>query len=127
MEIELALKTLVGAATVMLAGLGVMSMFAPRRMVGNFSIEPIGVLGLSTIRSVIGGLFLSCVVILANGLISGQTMGFVAVSLILGAVAIGRVVSIVADGLQKEVIPPLVVEIIIIAILMTAHNNLPTV
>ena len=125
MELELALKILVGAATVMLAGLGVMSMFAPRRMMNNFSIEPVGVPGLSTIRSVIGGLFLSCVMILAHGLITGQTLGFVAVSLILSSVAVGRVVSIIADGLQKEVIPPLVVEIVIITVLMGAHINLP--
>lgn len=124
MELDLILKLLVGAATLMLTGLGVMSMFAPRKMIGNFAIEPIGVPGLSTIRSVIGGLFLSCVVILAHELITGETMGFVVVSLILGAVAIGRVVSIIADGLQKEVVPPLIVEIVIIAVLMSAHSNL---
>ena len=58
---ELALQILVGLATVMLLGLGTISMFAPRRMIKNFAIEPIGTAGLSTIRSVIGGLFFSCV------------------------------------------------------------------
>ena len=35
---DLALQVLVGLATLMLLGLGTMSMFAPRRMVKNFAI-----------------------------------------------------------------------------------------
>ena len=71
---ELIIQILVGLAALMLTGLGIMSMFAPRKMVGNFAIEPIGTAGLSTIRSVIGGLFLSSVALLAVGLLQGQTI-----------------------------------------------------
>ena len=46
----------------------------------NFAIEPIGTAGLSTIRSVIGGLFLASVTMLLLGLFGGQTIGFVAVA-----------------------------------------------
>ena len=121
---ELTLQILVGLATVMLLGLGTMSMFAPRRMVKNFAIEPIGTAGLSTIRSVIGGLFIASVAMLAFGLATGQTFGFVAVAVLLGVVAFGRVVGIVADGFDKAVIPPLVVEIVIIAVLVAAYMQL---
>ena len=121
---ELALQILVGLATVMLLGLGTMSMFAPRRMVKNFAIEPIGTAGLSTIRSVIGGLFIASVAMLAFGLATGQTLGFVAVALLLGVVAFGRVVGIVTDGFDKAVVPPLVVELVIIGVLLTAHTQL---
>lgn len=121
---ELALQILVGLATVMLLGLGTMSMFAPRRMVKNFAIEPIGTAGLSTIRSVIGGLFIASVAMLAFGLTTGQTLGFVAVALLLGVVAFGRIVGIVTDGFDKAVVPPLVVELVIIAVLLTAYTQL---
>ena len=121
---ELALQILVGIATVMLLGLGSMSMFAPRRMVKNFAIEPIGTAGLSTIRSVIGGLFIACVAMLAFGLATGQTLGFVAVALLLGVVAFGRVVGIVTDGFDKAVVPPLVVELVIIGVLIAAYSQL---
>ena len=110
----------------MLLGLGTMSMFAPRRMVKNFAIEPVGTAGLSTIRSVIGGLFITSVALLIFGLLTGQTLGFAVVALLLGIVAFGRIVGIVADGFDKAVVPPLVVELVIIAVLMTAYVQLPT-
>ena len=55
---ELILQILVGLTTLLLMALGTMSMFAPRRMVANFALEPIGKAGLNTIRSLMGGLFL---------------------------------------------------------------------
>lgn len=121
---ELTLQILVGLATLMLTGLGTMSMFAPQRMVKNFALEPIGAAGLSTIRSVIGGLFLACVAMLLLGLFGGQTIGFVAVALVMAVVAFGRVVGIIADEFDKTVIPPLLVELVIIAILITAYTQL---
>ncbi|WP_217359686.1 hypothetical protein [Ruegeria arenilitoris] len=68
---ETTLNILVILATLMLFGLGIMSMCAPRRMVANFAIEPVGTAGLSTIRSVIGGLFLASVALLVIGLTTG--------------------------------------------------------
>ncbi len=121
---ELTLQILVGLATLMLAGLGLMSMFAPRRMLANFAVEPNGAPGLSTIRSVIGGLFLACVAMLMIGLTTGQTLSFVAVAILMGVVAFGRIVGIVVDGFDKAVLPPLVVELIIIAVLMSAYTQL---
>lgn len=131
---DIALQILVGFAMLMLMlmlmllglGLGTMSMFAPRRMVKNFAIEPVGTAGLSTIRSVIGGLFITGVALLAFGLLTGQTLGFVVVALSLGVVAFGRIVGILADGFDKAVLPPLVVELMMIAVLIAAYLQLPT-
>lgn len=121
---ELILQIFVAMAGVMLLGLGTMSMFAPRRMSKNFAIAPIGTAGLSTIRSVIGGLFIASVAMLAFGLFTGQTLGFVAVALLLGVVAFGRAVGIVTDGFDKAVVPPLVVELLIIGVLLVAYVQL---
>ncbi|MBO9449850.1 DUF4345 family protein [Tropicibacter sp. R16_0] len=121
---ETTLNVLVILATLMLSGLGIMSMFAPRRMVANFAIEPVGTAGLSTIRSVIGGLFLASVALLVIGLTTGQTLGYVAVAILMGVVAIGRIVGLLADGFDKAVLPPLVAELVIIAVLTTAYVQL---
>lgn len=122
---ETALNIFVILATVMLSGLGIMSMFAPRRMVANFAIEPVGSAGLSTIRSVIGGLFLASVALLVIGLTTGQTLGYAAVAILMAVVALGRIVGILADGFDKAVLPPLIVELVIIAVLITAYHQLP--
>lgn len=54
---ETTLNILVTLAIFLLSGLGLVSMFAPRRMTTNFAIEAVGTAGLSTVRSVIGGFF----------------------------------------------------------------------
>lgn len=115
------LQILVGLSTLMLGGLGIMSMFAPQKMVTNFSLEPVGKAGLNTIRSVMGGLFLACVTILALGLTSGKTEGYFFVAIVLIAVAVGRLVGLVLDGFDKAVIPPLVLELAIAGILLLSH------
>ncbi|MCG7588170.1 DUF4345 family protein [Photobacterium sp. OFAV2-7] len=115
------LQILVGLSTLMLGGLGIMSMFAPQKMVTNFSLEPVGKAGLNTIRSVMGGLFLACVTILALGLTSGKTEGYFFVAVVLIAVAVGRLVGLVLDGFDKAVIPPLVLELVIAGILLLSH------
>ncbi|MEL6362682.1 MAG: hypothetical protein AAFR21_16520 [Pseudomonadota bacterium] len=104
---ELTLQIFVGLATAMLLGLGTMSMSARRRIVKNSAIEPIGTVGVSAIRPVIGGLFIASVAMLAFGLVTGQTLGFLAVALVTGVVAIERVVGIVTDGFDKRVVPRL--------------------
>ena len=115
------LQILVGLSTLMLGGLGIMSMFSPQKMVTNFSLEPVGKAGLNTIRSVMGGLFLACVTILALGLTSGNTEGYFFVAIVLIAVAVGRLVGLVLDGFDKAVIPPLVLELVIAGILLLSH------
>ncbi|MGF1754060.1 DUF4345 family protein [Vibrio makurazakiensis] len=118
---DITLQILVGLATLMLSGLGIMSMFAPQKMATNFSVEPVGKAGLNTIRSVMGGLFLASVTILVLGLTSGDTEGYFFVAIVLIAVAIGRVVGLIFDGVDKTVIPPLLLELVIAGILLFSH------
>ncbi|EGA71391.1 hypothetical protein VISI1226_11431 [Vibrio sinaloensis DSM 21326] len=118
---DMTLQILVGLATFMLSTLGLMSMFAPQKMLANFSLQPVGNAGMNTIRSVMGGLFLASVFMLAQGLMSGDTEGYFFVAVVMVAVAIGRVVGLVLDGFDKAVVPPLVLELVIAAILMFAH------
>lgn len=118
---DITLQILIGLATLMLSALGIMSMFAPQKMVTNFSLEPVGKAGLNTIRSVMGGLFLASVTILALGLTSGNTEGYFFVAIVMIAVAFGRVVGLIIDGFDKAVIPPLVLELVIAGILLFSH------
>lgn len=58
------------------------------------------------------------------GLTTGQTLGFVAVAILMAVVAFGRIVGMLADGFDKAVLPPLIVELVIIAVLIAAHLQL---
>lgn len=120
---QLTLQILVVLTTLMLTILGVMSMFAPKKMLANFALEPVGNAGMNTIRSVIGGLFLASVTLLISAQLTGQTLGYIAVAIMMLAVAAGRIVGLVLDGADKAVIPPLLLELVIAGVLITAHYH----
>lgn len=119
---DTALQLLAGLTAVPLLALGARSMLRPRGMAKPFAVTPHGAAGLSTIRSVAGGLFFASVTMVVLGLSTGNTVWLAAVAIIMLAVAAGRIVGIVADGLDKAVVPPLVVEVVIASILLAAHT-----
>ena len=118
---ELALQTVIGLGTLMLAGLGLMSMLSPGRMAGSFGVGTTGPVGLSTIRSAMGGMFLSCAAMLAAGQLTGLTLWFIPVAVTMSAIAAGRLISMAFDGFDTQVVPPLVIELVLAAALTTAH------
>jgi len=124
LEMEMVIRGLVALVCLFTFGLGIMSMFAPSVMVKNFSLEPDGIAGLSAIRSVMGGLFLSSLSMLLLGLTTNETIWFLAVAIIMGVVALGRMVGIVFDGFTGKILPPLIVELAIVAVLTSAHLQL---
>lgn len=115
------ISILTALSTFLLFGLGVMSMFAPAKMLKNFSIKPIGDKGLSTIRSVIGGLFLGNVAIIALGFLQGHAILYLAPAITLSAVVFGRIVSFALDGFERSLVPAIIVELIIISVLISAY------
>ena len=117
---ELVIRGLVGPIALMMLALGTIPMFAPRKAVDKHFIEPVGIAGLNTIRSMIGGTFLASFVMLVIGLATGQTIWYLAVAVFMGVVAVGRVISILIDGYQKALFVPLVAEVLIVVVLVVA-------
>lgn len=118
------MQILIGLVAVPLAALGIRSMFLPANMGAAVGLTPDGIPGLSEIRSVLGGLFLASVAMIVVGLATDETTWFLAVAIILGVAAIGRLVSLVADGFVKDVVPPLAIEIVLAAVLVVGHYTL---
>ena len=99
-------------------------MFAPKSMVRILAVEPVGAVGLNTIRGFLGGLFIGCSIVLATGLVTGNTTFILAVAMIMSVVVVGRFVGIAVDGFDKQVVFPLVVELVMVTILLVAHTQL---
>ncbi|MEM7417790.1 MAG: hypothetical protein AAF389_20035 [Gemmatimonadota bacterium] len=108
---------------VALFGLGAKTVFAPTSMLDNFGIDPRGPVGLNTLRGVIGGLFFGATAMLVSGLATEDPTWFFAAAQLLTAVAAGRLLGLAVDGFEKTVIPPLVLETVMIAILVGAYVN----
>ena len=121
---DVVLQGLVGLSCLFLTGLGARTMFVPKSMFGILAVEPEGPAGLNTIRGFLGGLFIGSSIVLATGLATGNTTFFLAVVMVMGIVIIGRLVGIAVDGFDKKVVFPLVVELVMVTIFITAHTQL---
>ena len=121
---ETVLQGLVGLSCLFLVGLGARTMFTPGSMVGILAVEPEGAAGLNTIRGFLGGLFVGSSIVLATGLATGNTTFFLAVAMTMGFVVFGRSAGIVVDGFDKKVAFPLIAEILMASIFVTAYIQL---
>lgn len=118
---DLAIKILLGVLCLPLVALGIRSMFKPTGMLDDLAVQANGSAGLNTVRGVVGGLFLASAAMIVLGLATEQTVWLLAVALLMGVAAIGRVVGIAADGYDKAVLRPLVAEVVISAVAVLAH------
>jgi len=89
-------------------------MFMPEVMAAQFNISPIGIHGLSTVRGDLGGLFLGLAVMSFLGL--QRPLMLFAASILLGAVAIGRVFGFLFDGVTSFTVMLCLVEVMLMAI-----------
>ena len=118
------LQGLVGLSCLFLVGLGARTMFVPRSMFGILAVKPEGPAGLNTIRGFLGGLFIGSSIVLATGLITGNSTFFLAVAITMSVVVVGRWVGITVDGFDKKVVFPLVAEMLMVSVFVVAYIKL---
>lgn len=118
---ESTMQIIVALLALPLFALGIRAMFMPVKMGQSIGLEPVGTSGLNEIRGVLGGLFFASVAMIVLGITTDETTWFLAVASLMFAVAAGRVVGLFTDGFDKSVVPPLVVEVVLVAALVGAH------
>ena len=121
---QIALKILVGLIALLLLFMGVSAMLAPSGAAVNFGVTPEGIVGLSTLRGDIGGMFVAGGVMLTLGILRGQTIWFLATALLMGLIALGRLIGFVVDGVEQSVLTPFIFELVFVAIFVVAHRQL---
>lgn len=121
---QMTLKILVGLIALLTAFMGLNAMFNPADAAAQFAVTPEGIVGLSTLRGDLGGMFVTSTVLLALGLWRGQTAFFLAVAILMGLIAFGRLVGFTMDGVEQTVVVPFVLELIFVAVLVAAHYKL---
>jgi hypothetical protein len=103
--------------------LGLLFLLLPEWMGAEFYITPIGSQGLATIRADFPGFFLTC----GGFAMWGALMRYAdeqRVPIVLLSIALfGRVVSLILDGAGPSALPPMILEAVMIAILITGMRR----
>lgn len=85
-------------------------------------MQAIGDVGRANLRADVGGLFLGISGLALFAAVRQHQGAILAATVLLGATLIGRFVSIAIDGYSAAVAPPMIVEAILIAILLSVYR-----
>lgn len=122
---EMSLRIVVVLIGLLFAFMGLNLMFNPLGSAEGMGLTPIGELGLNTLRGDLGGLFLASTVLLSIALIQRRAEWFLAVAVLMSAIALGRIVGFVLDGNPSDAtLTALGFEIVITAVLIFASRRL---
>ncbi len=95
----------------LLTALGGEAMFAPVGMLDPLGVESKGRLGLNSV----GGLMVGTAAVITVGLLTADTIWFLAAAVFMAVAGFGRLLGIPVDGFDKEVVRPTVVEFVLFA------------
>ncbi len=118
-------RILVGLYGLIFAALGFGFWVAPERAAERFAVEPLGLVGLSTLRGDFGGVFLGLAVLCIAGAWSRRRGLLTAAAIVLGAIILGRLLGAVLSGGSAGLIPNLPVELVGFAALVLCARALP--
>ncbi len=121
-----ALQIVIGILAALTILTALLMVFDPQITEDSMGIEATNgnLLGLSSLRGDVGGLFLGAGLMLALGLWQRNSTWFLAVALLMGTIAFGRVVGLVADGVTGTAVTNFVIEIVMIGLMWLAHRQL---
>jgi hypothetical protein len=120
---EKGIRIALGILCLPLLGLGLAAMFHPAAVLVKFAVEPQGAAGLNTIRGVMGSILLGSGIFMVLGLKTKNTFWFFATAILMFLAAFGRIVGVALDGFDSHIMPPLVIELVVGALALTAHKK----
>ncbi len=119
-------RILPGILGLLFLAVGLVFMINPsgEAVLARLSLTPEGIVGLATIRSVIGGTFVTMGILLASAALKGHAKPVLIVGIFLTVALIGRIFGLVLDGSNIEVLRPVIIEIVLIAICAFSYVTL---
>ena len=107
-------KAVLAISGIFFLSMGILWLGASKTLMTQFAIEPIGLLGLNTIRADFGTFFTCLGLFTLGGLKDwkhAETLLY-ACALLMSIAAFGRLLGMIFDGIEAMMIPPFVVEIV---------------
>ncbi len=122
---SIALRILVGVVAALFAMLGARWMLAPTTIAAEQAMTLASPVALNTARGDIGGLFVGGALLCVLGLVRKQGHWLQAAAVLVGCVAVGRVLGMALDGFAPESGSAFAVELVIVAVLLLAARSGP--
>ncbi len=118
------IKIFIGLLSIPLFVLGLKTMFDPTSMIEKWGMDPLGLTGLNSLRSMFPGILIGSGLMMQMGIWKKNTTWFLAAALLMGVVAFGRILSFAVDGFDPASVPPTAVELLALAVLVFADRKL---
>jgi hypothetical protein len=111
------LRIAVGGIALFNIAIGLAFLFNPAGAAANFFLIPDGSQGMATLRADFPGFFITGGTFAMIGAVQRDARALLVPMLLLVIAITGRAVSLVADGVGPEAIPPMVAEAVMITVL----------
>lgn len=122
--IRTGLRLIVGVIGVLALLVAARLWVGPEAPAEALGLKADGLLGLATLRADVGGFFAAGGLFALAGAIRGEGRLLTPPALLLGLALAGRLVTVAMDGYAPAMLPPMVIEAVLVAILLLARRRL---
>lgn len=119
---QLALRLLVGLVGIFNALIGLGFLFLPGKMTIEFALSPVGTQGMATLRADFPAFFLTGALFALIGALRAQRGPLLVPISLLGFALLGRIVSMLLDGVGPATFQPMIVEACMIGLLALGYR-----
>ena len=118
------LRALVGVIGVLALFVAARLWIGPEAPAAALGLKADGLLGLATLRADVGGFFAAGGLFALAGAIRGEGRLLTPPAMLLGLALVGRLVTVAVDGYAAPMLPPMIIEAVLVAILLIARRRL---
>lgn len=116
------LRVILGLVGLLNIGLGLGFLLAADKMALAFSLMPVNAQGLASLRADFTGFFITAAAFTLIGAWRADPRPLLVPLVMLGVALAGRTVSLIIDGVGPDAIAPLVIELVMLVVLVTARR-----
>jgi hypothetical protein len=118
------LRALVGLIGVLALLVAARLWIGPEAPAAALGLKADGLLGLATLRADVGGFFAAGGLFALAGAIRGEGRLLTPPAVLLGLALTGRILTVAVDGYAAPMLPPMIIEFVLVAILLIARRRL---
>lgn len=118
------LRALVGLIGVLALLVAARLWIGPEAPAAALGLKADGLLGLATLRADVGGFFAAGGLFALAGAIRGEGRLLTPPAVLLSLALTGRILTVAVDGYAAPMLPPMIIEFVLVAILLIARRRL---